>query len=502
MNVDNLSISDKIEIIYLGNKFLTETITIEPNKVKLKILNNDLNTVNQETKVTFLARNSSDSAWKLPNGDIPNSIKIIKEKVNFPFEQLPLFPQLEILVQSDPTTFPKICQSNKYYNDICNGKLIDNHGDLSHYLYEKRSNRWFTEDIIQFKPIEMTWKEFYERIMSFSLYKKKLKELYRLSTIPDYYGFDMLLTYAQNGKLMEIEILMKENPNIVQRYDFIPVLENAAHVGNLNVLKYFYDNFELLPIERSLKFIVSGGHLDVILWLEEQGLIYEYQEADLYEIIRDTSAEVLDWLVERENITIPLSYIESTVYGGNLSVFKWFLKHGAQIPKEFAYDCAMNEHLNMLKYLYSLDPKYVTPNVLSIAIQKGYVDIVKWYYETIGFNLDQINKEDANLAAKYAYLDVLKYLHSLGFKFAENIINYAASGYVNNYSTVKYLYSLGYPITSESLNAALRTGNLQTIKFLFEKGARPNRLSYESGRYSSSNRLEVMNWMQSVGIRE
>ncbi len=501
-------IGDKVEIVYGGTNFLTTIVIIEPYIIYLTVDgNNDPN-----TNTTYLAwsqpypnnMTNNNGYWMLPNGVTPESIRVIKQEIEpFPFEQLPIFPQLDILVQSDLYTFPQICKSSKLYNDICNGKPIDGHGDLSHYLYEARSKRWFDEKILKFKPAEMTFKEFYDRVIQFLLAKKKAKEKASIFVDQNQYLVDLLSTFSYHGKLMEVKMIVEPNPKIVEDRDMSSILSNAALSGKLEILKYFYDNFGLLPGQDAMKYAITYGHMDVINWLEKHDIVFSKDNFNsdnerIYYIIKNTTPEVLIWLL-RKGITIPNSYISGAAYSGNLPVFKFFAENGAQITQETISTVVYNGHLNIVEYVFSFKPELFNNKQLAVATERGHTNIVKWFYDTFRIVPET---QDVEYAANNGHFELLKYLHSIGYRFDNHIINYAINSFKKNNEMILWLLSLGYQITSLSLNFALKNNNLELAKFLYAKGAKPNEETYESGQYSSSNPKEILDWLASIGITE
>ncbi len=499
-------IGDKVEIVYGGTNFLTTIVIIEPYQIYLTIDgNNDPN-----TNTTYLAWSqpysnnisSNNGYWMLPNGVTPTSIKVIKQEIEpFPFEQLPIFPQLDILVQSDIYTFPQICKSSKLYNDICNGKPIDGHGDLSHYLYEARSKRWFDDKLLKYKEETMTWKEFYDRVIQFLLAKKKAKEKASIFVDQNQYLVDLVSTFSYHGKLMEVKMIVEPNPKIVEDRDMSRILTNAAGNGKLEILKYFYDNFGLLPGEDAMKYAITYGHMDVINWLEEHGILFSKNNFDnerIYFIIESTTPEVLIWLL-RKGITISNSYISAAAHSGNLPVFKFFAENGAAIGQEIISTVIYNGHLNILEYVFSFKPELFTNRQLAVATERGHTKIVKWFYENMRIVPET---QDVEHATNNGNFELLKYLHSIGYRFSDDIINYAINSFKNNNEMILWLLSLGYQITSLSLNFALRNDNLEIAKLLYSKGAKPNEETYESGKYSSSKPEEILGWLASIDITE
>ena len=153
------------------------------------------------------------------------------------FIELPIFLQLEVLVHVDIYTFMECCKVNKKINAILSGKSIEEHGVLAHYLYEARSKKFFKESIILFRE-ELTWIDFYNRIINFYLRKYKEKKISRID--PDDYIYSLLYSFIRKGKLMECKIIMQDNPLIFEKYNPNYMLEHAAHNNHIVILDYFY----------------------------------------------------------------------------------------------------------------------------------------------------------------------------------------------------------------------------------------------------------------------
>ena len=81
------------------------------------------------------------------------------------FSTLPPYLQYEILVDTSPEDFPNLCSINKNISQICSGNLNQEQkllygNQITDRLYRERSQKWFGEDILNFKEPTMSWKEF------------------------------------------------------------------------------------------------------------------------------------------------------------------------------------------------------------------------------------------------------------------------------------------------------------------------------------------------------
>ncbi len=142
-----------------------------------------------------------------------------------------------ILKEVDHDTFINLCSTNKLINDLCEGNLSEDYGNLTEELYKERVDKFFSPDIIAYKNFEpnISSREFYWRMMDLTELEKD-KALLKLM--------------IDNNKIIEVNILLSlENSGtaLQQRIrDFEDIMNNHL-MGNdnkiLNVSKYDIDTF-------------------------------------------------------------------------------------------------------------------------------------------------------------------------------------------------------------------------------------------------------------------
>jgi len=102
---------------------------------------------------------------------------------------------------------------------------------------------------------------------------------------------------------------------------------------------------------------------------------------------------------------------------------------------------------------------------VSCAVAGGQIEVVKWVVENSGGKY----KAATATAAKKGYFDILKYLViDLKYKIDESAGYYAAAN--GDFEMVKFLYSMD-PIIIESVrNGAMKSGNIDILKFAYDNG--------------------------------
>ena len=114
---------------------------------------------------------------------------------------------------------------------------------------------------------------------------------------------------------------------------------------------------------------------------------------------------------------------------------------------------------------------------ISIASSNGYLNIVKYLYETCHADVetkDKHGKSPINLASHNGHLDVVMYLNETCHadvetkdKYGQTPINYASSK--GHLSVVKYLYEICHTEVPESaINYASSNGHIEVVKYLYE----------------------------------
>jgi hypothetical protein len=95
-----------------------------------------------------------------------------------------------------------------------------------------------------------------------------------------------------------------------------------------------------------------------------------------------------------------------------------------------------------------------------LSSYNGHLEVIK-YLHSLGY---KGNEWAINYASKNGHLEVIKYLHSLGYKGNEYAIIWASQN--GHLETIKYLHSLGYKGDKRAIDLALENGHSKVVKYL------------------------------------
>lgn len=154
---------------------------------------------------------------------------------------------------------------------------------------------------------------------------------------------------------------------------------------------------------------------------------------------------------------------------GDLTLAQYWLSRGAYQLKDSLYEAASHGHLDIVKLLIQVAPKYHKfidiNNALEGAAEKGHLNVVKYLVDHGATNL---NSPLVSAASK-GYTDIAQYLISKGATNLNDALVWAA--YTGNLDLIKYAISQGATDLNDALEQAAAGGNLQVVDHLISHGA-------------------------------
>jgi len=178
------------------------------------------------------------------------------------------------------------------------------------------------------------------------------------------------------------------------------------------------------------------------------------------------SLDVIKYLFEIQKKDCTTNVIDYASCHGNLDVIKYLFEIQKKDCANLAIDFASkNGHLSIVKYLFEIQKKDCTFRAIDMASEKGHLDVIKYLFE--------IQKKDCttdaiDLASENGHLDVIKYLFEIQKKDCTNDAIDCASGN-GHLDVVKYLFEIQKKdCTNDAINWAIEDGHLDVIKYLFE----------------------------------
>ncbi len=215
------------------------------------------------------------------------------------------------------------------------------------------------------------------------------------------------------GKLESIKYLLSKGAHFEWELgDNYSALANALEYNRLDIAEYLLNQGEKLPIRKSgtsggrpdvLERACSNGNIDTIKWifahgypLTEENLFHAMDAAAHYDQIDVLKFLIFDLKANINTLFFIDTVLDNAVRFSNLETVKFLVDNGANIngvKNEYmtpVQSAAMDNKSEMLSYLVKkgADVNLVGSNdgnkssrALTLAIQKGYFDIVKMLVE-------------------------------------------------------------------------------------------------------------------------
>jgi hypothetical protein len=288
-------------------------------------------------------------------------------------------------------------------------------------------------------------------------------------------------------------------------------LEHAAAAGNLEMLKWLYDNSNRCT-RNVVKNAARNGHLEIIKWLVEIGFdlphvidLYAAENGHL-EIIKflhsrghpiasisDAAAypETLNWMQKNVSGRHAESY-ECAIMYGNLDLCKWlFLNNHSWNSDYLFYIAAKRGHLDICKWLY--ENNYRSNGGFYGAVRgesEKMFEIIEWFLEK-GFTPDP---EACAAAIENKNYDVLNWLLKRGFKFSAT--SYTAAARIGDVELLELIKSTGcgWEVSKWLMSVvAAQNGHLNVLKWM-----RSNNIEFHRYMMPEASTLEVVKWLHEV----
>ena len=265
--------------------------------------------------------------------------------------------------------------------------------------FEERSRKEISQDIINLKPEDMPWANFYYEVKDFP----------RSSMNAD--------KFCSDGEVMSVILLANMNPPV---FPTRKGLEQAIKYGHLNVIKYLASlNPPILPDLQAVNLAAQYGRSDILQFLASLGISpskaslewvskrmssFAKTEEDLLQAIRHGDLKEIKDLVAL-GIVPTRKAIETAVSNKQEGILKYLVSLGIIPTSMDAYIAVEYENLAILKYLVSLGI-FPTEDAIDRAIFRGNLDILK-YLVSLGYQPSSFGME---LARKSKYPEILDYL--------------------------------------------------------------------------------------------
>ena len=313
------------------------------------------------------------------------------------YSDLSIFEQALVLEQLPHDEFKKLCMTNKEISAICSGV---GGNKFTQKLYQERSKNFFSRGVLSFKPTEMSWKEFYDRVYDFNLRLEKSKN-------HNYFIKELM----REGKLMEMKLLKIITNIIPDGIEISNMLGTGRIKNKIEILKWLKD---IGIIETNMMSAVLLGEYEVVKWMIEQGGMPDagvlgnavsQNRIDMLDLFasygffpdqwgsnKAKTSEMLNWLQNHQpNTVMPNQYAKyDRLNDGNIVILEWLYNHGVVFDQNDTYSLLNDQYKrhngsNILKSLNWLESKGILPprNYYSSLLPK---ELISWLKER---NLNQ-----------------------------------------------------------------------------------------------------------------
>lgn len=212
------------------------------------------------------------------------------------------------------------------------------------------------------------------------------------------------------------------------------------------------------------------------------------------EAARNGHAEVVKWLDKYEEGR-SIEAIRSAAKGGHLELVQWLYAHNpTSLASEAMIDAAHYGHLEVMQWLYSRGCNGYMEAALEWAADGAQLDVMQWLYNR-GVRHCPSPSDVVNFAVRTGNLDVVKWLHQrFSSRFSVKAMDNAARG--GHLNVVEWLHeNRSEGCTTNAMDWAACYGHLEVVKWLHEN-RREGCTTKAMDSAAHYNHLDVVKWLQ------
>lgn len=233
-----------------------------------------------------------------------------------------------------------------------------------------------------------------------------------------------------------------------------------------------------LPLEIIDKILILNHNYRLLLKYKRFYTLSKKHYLDINWAVKANNIEYVKYLLKcGRNIRNSKKTIKIASKNNYIECLELLLKLHCNVNYDTIYAAIRNGNIDALKLLINSSNIKCNSNCLNIAINNGYLDIVKYIIE-----IDVISIKDViDELNYYGYLNVIKLyiehqIKSQGFKEI-NINDYHSSVYAailhNNINFIKFLVKNGYKLSAKNissieLNNILTNGKIEMVEYFLE----------------------------------
>uniref|UniRef100_A0AAV1TQT2 Ankyrin n=1 Tax=Peronospora matthiolae TaxID=2874970 RepID=A0AAV1TQT2_9STRA len=304
---------------------------------------------------------------------------------------------------------------------------------------------------------------------------------------------------AARGDLHSLKWIIK---NYVQgEFKLKLVVYHASANGQMSIIQWFWENHRGMGCwgDSELCQAIRSRHVMLIEWLKSRVAVrFEHTGYMAHEAAAFGSLEIIEWLHERFDIVL-VDALKTAAVHNEWTVVQWIIDHGnrADLDAALRFNCLYTSaarfgNLDMLQLLFDRSLPQDPVFVLESAILGGHLHIVKWLHEEKGITNAVAGYIDA---ARKGQLDMLRYLFEKGVIATPYLFPINAAAEAGRLEVVQWLHShTTTKCTERAMDAAAGQGHLHIVQWLHENRTEGcTRRAMD--RAASNGHLDVVKWL-------
>lgn len=250
---------------------------------------------------------------------------------------------------------------------------------------------------------------------------------------------------------------------IKEREDLVFTPHVFRRVGNLDIIKFIYENRIQTCDPNAIDFALEANHPDIAKYLFEVMKV-PFTEDTLGCSLCTENLEIVKWVYNNGG-TPDERFLDGAISFGCVDILRWIL---GNIPNlKFSHSgidsAAEGGQLEAIKFAYENIPHIYEQCAVDNAAREGHIEIVKYLIDNkkiFGYTHDAIDGAAAN-----GHYNIVKYLLSIGGDHTSEAIDSAANG--GYLEIIKLLHKAGGDCTFNAMDYAMRDGRLDIVKYLY-----------------------------------
>jgi len=233
---------------------------------------------------------------------------------------------------------------------------------------------------------------------------------------------------------------------------------------SLDMIKYFFQNHVNCNIKiiDSIAMASYNGNLDLVKYL------FDEQYADCSDdavnfSCRNGHLHVVKYLIEVQHKNCPSDIVDTICSLGYLDILIYLLEVQRKnyTPNSVCLAC-IKGHLNIVKYLFEEQNNTYSKNIIELASEHGRLNIVKYLFDV---RHEDCTDDAINLACIKGHLNIVKYLLEEKNKICTSrTVNLAFEH--GQYKIVRYFLERGEKYSNNSIELAIENNHLDLVEFV------------------------------------